>query len=234
MVCFAGAYYMGEAFSFLIYLSFLMGNLQVLSETISSLVIGWLTLALVWAELDKRPELRLLEFVPIVHTLATMALWKADYHGEILGPSKYLKIKEASNPKNKGFRFDQQFSFSIDLANIGYDEIVVHEYVVYLDGKKRPPVALATPSPVDQRLSLRTQQRYPIDMQPLNISTPGFHTLRIEVLATTAKASKEVWFFISDDFSKLRYTHVDPLKRRLSHFIKSTLAQPMKQPKPSA
>jgi len=100
-----------------------MGNLQILSETISSLVIGWLTLALVWAELDKRPELSLLGFVPIVHDEKSTGLYKADYHDKVTGPSGFLKIREAIYPQFKGLRFDRQFSFAVDLANIGYEEI---------------------------------------------------------------------------------------------------------------
>ena len=181
-----------------------MGNLQILSETISSLVIGWLTLALVWAELDKRPELSLLGFVPIVHDEKSTGLYKADYHGKVTGPSGFLKIREAIYPQFKGLRFDRQFSFAVDLANIGYEEIVAHEYVIYVDGERQLPVALLT-FPQDQRLSLKTQQRYTINMQPLYIKTAGFHRVRIEVSATTAKISREVWFFIADDFQKLRY-----------------------------
>lgn len=224
-ICFTAAYYMGEAFSFLIYLSILMGNLQLLSETISSLVIGWLTLALVWAELDKRAELALLDFVPIIHDEKTTNLYKADYHGNLTDPSRLLKIREASYPQLKDLRFDKQCSFAVDLANIGYEEIVAHEYVVYVDGVRRRPVALLT-LPPDQRLTLKTQQRYTIDMEGLGMEKAGFHKVRIEVSATTAKISKEVWLFISDDFKKLRYVHVYPPKRWLSHFIKLALAGP--------
>jgi len=225
VICFGAAYYMGEAFSFLIYLSILMGNLQLLSEVVSSLVIGWLTLALVWAELDKRPELALLGFVPIIHDERTTNLYKADYFGNLTDPSRLLKIREASYPQLEDLRFDRQCSFAVDLANIGYEEIVAHEYVVYVDGVRGRPVALLT-LPPDQRLTLKTQQRYTINMEALGMEKAGFHKVRIEVSATTAKISKEVWFFISDDFKKLRYVHVYPLERLLSHFIKSELADP--------
>jgi len=224
-LCFIAAYYMGEVFSFLFYLSIRMGNLQTLSETISSLVIGWLTLALVWAELDKRPELSLLDFVPLIHDERTRNVYKADYHGKVTGPSRFLKIREASYPQLQDLRFDRQFSFAVDLANIGYEEIVAHEYVIHLDGERQQPVALLT-LPPDQRLSLKTQQRYTINIQPLNIGTAGFHKVRVEVSATTAKTSKEVWFFVSDDFKKLHYVYFYPLKRLLSHFIKHALSDP--------
>lgn len=105
---------MGEAFSFLIYLSILMGDFQLLSETISSLVIGWLTLALVWAELDKRPELALLGFVPIIQDEKTRNIYKADYHGNLTDPSRFLKIREA-RALNLGqhYLFGDRDSFSV-------------------------------------------------------------------------------------------------------------------------
>jgi len=58
---------------------------------------------------------------------------------------------------------------------------------------------------------------------PFSFKSSGFHKIRIEALATTVKCSKEVWFHISEDFEKLRYVEMYPLKSSLSPFIKNKL-----------
>lgn len=74
---------------------------------------------------------------------------------------------------------------------------------------------------------MKTQERYTIDIQPLFVRKAGFHKFSIEIVATTEKTSREVWFFTSDDFKKLRYVEFTPIKTYfkliLSYFIKRKL-----------
>lgn len=203
-------------FIFLLFVS----KFEDVPSLLSSFFIAELTLALVWVELSKRPELKLGDFVPIIHTKHTTGLaYKAGYHDEPSKPSRFLEIRQVSH---KDLKFDEHFSFSIDLSNIGYQEIMVHEYVYYIDGKRQQPIALGEP-PYDKRLRLITQDRHTIDMPSLYIKSAGFHKIRFQVIATTVKCSKEVWFHISEDFGKLRYVEIYPLKRLLSPLIKNEL-----------
>jgi len=198
-----------------------IGKPELLPEVISSLVIALLTLALVWTELSKRPELRLLDLVP--GTYNSQGAYGPEHcradrkPGQMTKPSRFLGIVEASYP-GTDLKFDKSLDFEVDLANIGYEEIYVHEFVVLIDGERKDPEGL--------HVALKTQQRHEINSRQLGIEKPGFHRVRIEALATTTKVYREVWFFISDDFKKLRYVHVYPLKRLLSHFIRHALADP--------
>jgi len=207
------------AFMFLIFSS----KPEDFPNLLSSLLIAELTLALVWVELSKRPELRLGSFCPIIRKKqSTRGLsYKAGFHDEPPEPSAFLKVREASY---NDLRFDEFFSFSVDLSNIGYNEIMVHEYVIYLDGKRLKPIPLGE-HPHVERLKLTTQGRHTIDMPSLRIKNAGFHKMRLEVIATTIKCSNEVWFNISDDFKKLRYVEMNPLKKILSPLIKKELEE---------
>lgn len=100
-----------------------------------------MTLVFVWAELSKRPELSLRGFCPIVFRkqISGGLEYKEGISSEPLFVSQKLKIKEL---EHFGVLFDESFSFTVDLANIGYEEIVVHEYVVKIDGKRQTPVPL--------------------------------------------------------------------------------------------
>jgi len=192
---------------------------------LSSLFIAELTLALVWVELSKRPELKLGDFVPIIlksHTIGSGVDYKAGYHDEPPKPSTFLKIKEVSY---KNLKFDEYFSFSVDLSNIGYQEIMVHEYVIYIDGKRQNPIPLGKP-PYYERARLITQERYTIDMPSLYIKSAGFHKIHFQVIAATVKCSKEVWVFISKNFKQLRYLEMNNYKHLLSPLIKSVLKDP--------
>ena len=201
----------------------LLSKFEEVPELLSSLLIAELTLALVWVELSKRPELRLGDFVPLIYKKHTTGLdYKSGYHDEPPKPSAFLKLKEVSY---ENLKFDEKFSFSVDLSNIGYQEIMVHEYVYYIDGKRQKPIPLGEP-PYDKRLRLITQDRHTIDMLPLHIKNAGFHKIHFEVIATTVKRSKEVWFFITKDFKKLRYVEMNPYKRLLSPLIKNELKDP--------
>ena len=208
----------GDGIFIIFFLFLFFSKSEQVPSLLSSLVIAELTLALVWVELSKRPELKLLSFVPIVHDRQTIQSYRADYHGELSEPSRFLQVREASYPNDENLKFDDRFSFSVDLSNIGYDEVVVHEYIVYLDGKRLRTTALTSKSNPLERLVLKTQQRHTIDVLPLFIESSGFHKIRIKVLATTIECSKEIWFYISEDFKKLRYFEMYPLKRLLLWF----------------
>jgi len=210
------------ALFFILFLSFC--NIEQFPSLLSSLVIAELTLALVWVELSKRPELKLGDFVPIIWKTVTPneVQYKAGYHDEEPKPSRFLGIREVSH---SDLKFDSQFSFSVDSANIGYTEIGVHEYVIYIDGKRQLPIPLWS-GPNEERLRLIAQERHTIDILPLHIESSGFHKIRIRVSATTLERSKEVWFFISEDLKKLRYVRMYPLKRLLSPLIKAELKDP--------
>jgi len=197
---------------------------QQLSSLIQSLFIAELTLALVWVELSKRPELKFLECIPIIHDRIGTGHRRADTHGQLSEPSTFLRIREATFP-NIDLNFSTEFSFAVDLSNIGYQEIMVHEYVVYIDGQRQKPIPLGTQTNLE-RLRLITQGRYPINIFPLYIRTSGLHKIKIEALATTTKCSREVWLHISEDYKKLRYTEMFPLKRLLSPLVKAKLKDP--------
>jgi len=187
---------------------------------ISSLLVAELTLALVWVELSKRPELKLGNFVPIIHEEHTTGLaYKAGFHDEEPEPSRFLKIREVSY---ENLKFDEHFSFSVDLSNIGYGEIMVHDYTLYIDGKRQKPIPLGKP-PYNERLRLVTQERHPIDMPSLYIKSAGFHRIHVTFSGMTTKCSKEIWFSISEDFKKLRYIEMLPYNRLLSPLIKAKL-----------
>lgn len=221
--CFLIAYYISVTFFFLIFYSLIIDRLELVPQLISSLVVALLTLTLVWVELSKRPELRLLAFVPIIHDKHSTEFRKADYHGKLSKPSRFLSIREASFEDTK---FDDRFSFAVDLANIGYEEILVHEYVITLDGERKTPEALLSPSNTLERLVLRTQQRYTVNMLPLHVEKAGFHKIKVEVFATTVKTQKEIWFCTSEGFERLRYVEMYPLKRLLSLLVRSQLKDP--------
>ncbi len=196
---------------------------NLIPNIVFSLVIAELTLALVWVELSKRPELKLLEFIPIIHDRQTTGRKRADNLSKLSQSSRFLKIREASYPNYEDLKFEKQSSFSVDLSNIGYEEIMVHEYIIYIDGKKGSPQELFSKLEPSERLTLKTQQRHTIDILPLYIESSGLHKIRIGVFATTTKLSKEVWFFISEDFKKLRYVEMNPYKRLLSRIVKAKL-----------
>jgi len=227
--CDAECFVIGEAIlMFFVFLLFLF-SLDQMPSLLSSLVIAELTLALVWVELSKRPELKMGDLCPIIRDNRTWKLfYKAGYHNEPLFPSfasKLFKIKEVSY---EAMKFDELFSFSFDLSNIGYSEIVVHEFEYFIDGKKGRTLALGD-IPEIKRLKLITQQREPIDIPPLGIKEAGFHKIRITVLAMTVKCSKDVWIFTSKDFQKLRYVEMPTIKRLFSWFIKRELASNLAQ-----
>jgi len=208
---------------FLIFL-FPISTVEQFPSLISSLVIAELTLALVWVELSKRPELDMSDLVPIIRDKhSTGIAFKAGYSSEPTLSSRLFKIREVCS---EDLKFDESFSFSFDLSNIGYGEIMVHDYDVYVDGKKQSTLALGI-EPQIERLKLITQQREPVDVPALNIKSNGFHRIEVRVSAMTAKVSKEVWFFISDDSKKLRYVDMFPLKRLFSPFIKAKLKSGM-------
>ena len=108
--------------------------MELLPEIISSCVIAILTLVFVWAELSKRPELSLLDFCPIIRLSSGGIIFKGGFNNEPLFISKRLGIKEL---EQKDVEFNEYFSFSVDLANIGYEEIVVHEFVREIDEKRQ-------------------------------------------------------------------------------------------------
>ena len=221
--CFIVGYFVFVAFFSLVIFSLVIDRLDLIPELISSFVIALLTLTFVWAELSKRPELKLGDFAPIIRKKNTTDLaYKAGYHDEPPKPSRFLKIRQASYDN---LRFDEHFSFSVDLSNIGYQEIMVHEYVYYINGKRQKPIPLGEP-PYDKRLRLITQDRHTIDMLRLRIKSAGFHKIRLVVIATNEKRSKEVWFYISKDFRKLRYVEMNPYKRLLSPLVKNKMKDP--------
>jgi hypothetical protein len=208
---------------FLIFL-FPISTVEQFPSLISSLVIAELTLALVWVELSKRPELEMSDLSPIIRDKHSTGIqFKAGYHKEPSFYSRLFKIREVCS---EDLKFDEYFSFAFDLSNIGYGEIMVHDYEVYIDGKKQSTFALGM-QPKVKRLRLITQQREPIDIPALYIKTTGFHRIDVRVSAMTAKCSKEVWFFISGDFKKLRYVNMIPLKRLFSPIIKAKLKSGM-------
>lgn len=202
VICFTAAYYMGVAFSFLIYLSILTANLQALTETIASLTIGWLTLALVWSELDKRPELGLLNFIPVAYNpggkVSESYQCPANREpGQISKKSRFWKIREASF-SDPDLKFDKSFSFSFDLSNIGYEEIVPNNYVVFVDGKTIREGEFGD-------VVLRAHQKRELSTGLLAIQTAGFHEVSIEVYTALTKVSLGIWFFVSNDYKKLKY-----------------------------
>jgi len=212
----------GDAIFLIFYLFILFYPLEEVASLVSSLVIAELTLALVWVELSKRPELKLGGFVPIVFGTdkgISYVVYKTGFHDEEPKPSTFLKIKEVSH---ESLKFDEHLGFSLDLSNIGYEEIMVHDYIYFIDGNKQKPIPLGTP-PYNRRLRLITQERHAIDIPPLNIKNAGFHKLNVVFSGMTAKCSAEVWFFISDDFRKLRYVEMAPYKRLLSPITKAKL-----------
>jgi hypothetical protein len=178
-----------------------------------------LTLALVWVELSRRPELFFAGINPIIRS-EEPKLYVLDINslGKLSSPSRFLKIREASD-----LDFNKYFSYSFDIENIGYEEVVIHEYIVSIDNKEEPPVPLFSPDNLTERLTLRTQQRHPVWIFPLDFKTEGFHKVRIQVKATTIGCSKEIWLVISDNFRKLRYVEVGPRQRFLSLFVKRNL-----------
>jgi hypothetical protein len=222
--CFFFGFYISFAFFYLMIFSLILGRFDLLPQIISSYVIAILTLALVWVELSKRPELKLGDFWPILYDNTGQYLsYKAGYHNEPIFISKLLHIKEVSYGN---IRFENLFSFSFDLSNIGYEEIMVHDYTVYINEQRAmQPIPLGA-NPNVERLKLITQQRFPIDIPPLRIDNVGFHKMRIVVSATTLKCQKDVWFVLSDDFMRLRYVEMYPLKRLFSYFIKKKLNFP--------
>lgn len=225
--CFICGYYICIIFLYLIIYAIIITRFDLVPEIISSAVIALLTLAFVWTELSKRPEIIMLGSVPIVHDIQTLAIYKADYHGALSEPSRFLGVREASFAKTNN-TFDEKFSFAVDLANIGYEEIMVHEYVLWIDGKRQKPIPLGN-LPHDERLRLITQQRHPINMPPLNIKNAGLHKISIEAIATAEVYRKGVWFFISDDFKKLKYVDIDnPLNRLLSHLLPQLIKKALK------
>lgn len=220
--CFIIGYYICVTFLGFGFFSLIIDRIDLIPELFSSSVIALLTLAFVWVELSKRPELRFGNFVPIVYKKHTAGLvYKAGYHVKEPEPSRFLRIKKVGH---ENLKFDERFSFSIDLSNIGYGEIMVHDYTFIIDGIRQNPIPLGKP-PYEERLRLITQERHTIDLPPLYTNW-GFHKIRVSVSAMTTKRSKEVWFYISKDFKKLRYVEMYPLKRLLSPFIKNRLKDP--------
>jgi hypothetical protein len=212
--CFAFGGVISILFLPLVIILFQNGKLTEAISIISSLVIALLTLALVWVEWSKRPELKLLDFIPGV-----MGLKAGVYGGLLSKPSRFLKIREAS-----GQEYSEKMTFSVDLSNVGYEEIVVHEFVVSIDNVRKLPSAFSEESK-GIRLILKSQQRYSMEPFTLTNIKPGFHTLSVDVIATTLKCHKEVWFLISRDSKKLRYIEMSMLKHLFSPIIKKELKQ---------
>jgi len=216
--CLVVGYYTCMVFFYLVIFSLSIGKFELVPTIISSLVIALLTLALTWVELSKRPELKLLDFIPITHVLPD-TIWKVGFNvGQLSTQSRFLKIREAC-----GMKITIHSSFSVDLANVGYGEIMVHEYVYYVDGRSQTTKGLVSESNAQERLILKTQQRHTINIPRLYIRKPGFHKLRLDVSASTIRVSQEVWFFISEDLQKLNYVEIHPLKLLFSPIIKAKL-----------
>lgn len=215
-ICAFIGYYVILGFVSIAFLSIIIGKLELLPDVISSCVIAMLTLALVWVELSKRPELKMLDFIPTAHFhIADEGVeWRADREpGQLSEPSKLLGVIEASY-KNPNLKFNEKFSFTVDISNIGYEEIVVHEFIVFVDGK------ITRRDCLDK--GLRTQERLGINTYFLGVG-PGFHKVRLQVLATTVSVSKEVWFFISEDLRKLEYLEVYRWKRLIGQGLERKL-----------
>jgi hypothetical protein len=207
LICFLIGYYIILGWSYLVILPLAIGQPALVPEVISSGVIALLTLALVWVELSKRPELKMLNIVPVVnfHIENVGVMWKADTEpGQMSKPSRLLGIIEASYA-NPDFKFRERTSFSVDVANIGYEEIVLHEYIVSVDGKR------VCRNTIDK--GLRTQERLSIDTDFLKAGPAGIHKVVVQVLATTISITKEIWFCISEDKNKLRYVDALPWKQ---------------------
>lgn len=222
--CAVIGYWVSVTFFFSIIFSIVINKIDLIPELISSLIIALLTLTFVWAELSKRPELKLGDFVPIIRKKITTRelAYKAGHDDELPKPSRILRVRQVSY---KDLKFDECFSFAVDLSNIGYQEIMVHEYVLYIDGKRQKPEPLGEP-PYDKRLRLITQDRHTINIPSLQIKEAGFHKIHLAVVATNEKRSKNVWFYISKDFRKLRYVEMNPYKRLLSPLVKNELKDP--------
>lgn len=195
--------------------------LSAVPELVSSLVISELTLVLAWIELSKRPELKMSSLAPIIFGNdrgTKFVVYKTGFENEAPKPSKFLKIKEVT-PDN--LKFDD-FSFSVDLANIGFEEIMVHDYVMYIDDKRQNAIPLGNP-PYDERLRLITQQRHAEDLPSLGITTSGFHKLKVVFSGMTVNCSTELWFFLSKDFKQMRYVELAPYHRLFLSLIKNKL-----------
>lgn len=216
--CFFLGYYLAVGFFSLGLFSIIILKPELLPEIISSGVIAGLTLALVWVELSKRPELKLLNpvlSIQIPDISGTASVTASEERGQLsqISPN-FLGVFEADF-KNALWKFDKNFSFEVDVANIGYEEIKVHEYVVVVDGKKIRKENLDIP--------LTTQERHPFSTGVLGIEKPGLHKLRIEVNATTVKVIGSIWFFVSENHQKIRYADMFPPKKVLSYFISHKL-----------
>jgi hypothetical protein len=137
IICFYIGYYLIIAFFVLAFTEGIIGMGSAIPETIGSLVIGLLTLALVWVELDKRAELLLMNPIPLAWNT------KNPYGPGYESPEDELSFQESSWMKagtvtflKKKLFFDNQFAFKFDVTNLGNEKIMLNKYYVYVDGNK--------------------------------------------------------------------------------------------------
>ena len=198
---------------------------DLIPDLLSSVVIAELTLTLIWLELGKRAELTLRGILPILYYSSHLPFPKnysdltARY--DITSPCVYFKeIREAKFDRNIGERLDD-FSFRIYVANMGQEEITVHEFVTILDESRPSMTQLLTED--GKPITLKCQQRHTISIPYLGLKKTGFHKLWISVYTATSGVGTEIWFNLSEDFSTVRFIRIVPLHHLFGRFIKSRL-----------
>jgi hypothetical protein len=208
-------------FIIVIIISLVFGKFELVPELVSSAVISQLTLTLIWIELSKRPELTLRGLAPIIYRGdPAQSMFAANLVNELPQPSFFWGIVELHTPVPSPLQF---LSFQMYVANVGYDEIMISEYVAELD--KMKPIGRLLQEKDTEGVLLKAQQRHKIMFPSLGLEKPGFHKLKLGVYASTTGVSTEIWFSVSNDLTEIRYMRTSPFLSSLGSLTRRQLSK---------
>jgi len=191
--------FVGIAFFYIIaYFEILPNRLDLFPSTISSLAIVWLTLALVWVELSKRPELLFMNPVPVACVGCNRGepfFFRADSTGSSLELPSLTRIGKASFPKSK-HKFENLY-FDIELTNLGNQEIMVRKYCFAEDSEN--------PIWVTLNKSLANEQIECLRIGPLLSGQTGFRKIHVEAKSALKKVHIDLYVYLSENREILTY-----------------------------
>lgn len=172
-------------------LSLLYVGLASVAPLIFSLIQAVLVIILVWYNLSERPELRILHVRFGYQRYPSVTLIQAE-ESFVRYDCMLGKIWRTSIPQE----YKDNLYVSTDIANVGFREVVIHEYHledVQANRRIYGPIPLFEDVTAQRRMSLKIQGRYTV-WAPV-YSRLGFSKMRFVVFATTMKTTKEFWFY---------------------------------------
>lgn len=214
----------GLVFSYLIiYLEILPYRLDLIPETISSLSVVLLTLALVWIELDKRSELLFINPVPVARVpgfFSASDFIRADSSGASLELPSLTRIGRAKFPLNPQLKLD--LYFDVELTNIGNQEIMVKNYYFTVDSGK-PIWNKVEKSLVNEAIETFT-------VGPLLNGKSGFHTIHIEAKSALTRVYIDLYLYLSENDAELTYVRGVGIDKLNLTYISERLKKSLKKP----